>query len=239
VTQLSGPGRHVLLLIAMSAMYLGQAFVPAVGFARGVLLNSLLMVVVVSALRSVSDQPRLVLGGLAMATLSVGFGWAALVTPAVLLDVLGLGCYLVFFAGSAVAMLRSLQHSRTLWLDSLAAALCVYLLLGLCFAFGYAIIQRLDSSAFNLRVPSSAKGWGQLGELFYFSFVTLTTLGYGDVVPLSNEARTLASLEALVGQLYLAVLVSYLVGSRAERIEDRTASAGTANRATKGLPTPY
>jgi voltage-gated potassium channel Kch len=90
--------------------------------------------------------------------------------------------------------------------ERICAALCVYLLAGIAFGGLYAA---LESSA-----PGSLRGAPTfaLGDAVYFSFVTLATLGYGDITPAASAARALAVLEAVFGQLYLAVLIARLVG---------------------------
>jgi Ion channel len=86
-------------------------------------------------------------------------------------------------------------------------AIAVYLLFGISWAYGYVIVMHLNPHAFQ-----STIGVSQLpAEWMYFSFVTLTTLGYGEITPLSTPARSLAIGEALTGQLYLAVLLARLV----------------------------
>jgi len=95
--------------------------------------------------------------------------------------------------------------------DRVAGAISVYLLLGLLWAMVYGIAAML--------APGSFSGPGVLGpdqsstvrDLIYFSFVTLTTLGYGDISPVASGARTLAWMEAVFGQLYLAVTIARMV----------------------------
>jgi hypothetical protein len=107
----------------------------------------------------------------------------------------------------------TLQHvvlgSGEVTLNRLVGALCLYLLLGVLWAVLYGMVELVEPSAFNY-------GRGVSGDLLehfmYYSFVTLTTLGYGDVTPVHPFARTLAYLEAVIGQLYVAVLVASLVG---------------------------
>src|SRR5271170_530376 len=86
-------------------------------------------------------------------------------------------------------------------------ALAVYLLLGVAWAHGYQILNHLRPDSFQ----STAGTFTSVGEWHYFSFVTLATLGYGDIVPVKPVARSLAIGEALTGQLYLAVLIARLV----------------------------
>jgi Ion channel len=86
-------------------------------------------------------------------------------------------------------------------------AIAVYLLFGISWAYGYVIVMRFNSHAFQSTIGVSQSP----AEWMYFSFVTLTTLGYGEITPLSTPARSLAIGEALTGQLYLAVLLARLV----------------------------
>ena len=96
--------------------------------------------------------------------------------------------------------------SQRVGLNTIYASLCVYLLLGIIWSILYVLAYLHTPEAFsNLH--------GTRGELVYYSFVTLTTLGYGDIAPLTALARTLAYMEAVAGQFYLAVLVAGLVGA--------------------------
>lgn len=86
-------------------------------------------------------------------------------------------------------------------------AIAVYLLLGLAWAHGYAIVDTLIPGSFHSTVGSLFS----VSEWYYYSFATLTTLGYGDIVPIKQVSRSLATGEALTGQLYLTVLIARLV----------------------------
>jgi len=109
--------------------------------------------------------------------------------------------------GFLIAMLlRRLFRTERVTADTLSSAISGYFLLGILWSFAYAFLFQLDPDAFR------AVDSGGASDLFYFSFVTLTTLGYGDITPVSDAAETLAVLEAVVGQLYLAITVARLVG---------------------------
>jgi Ion channel len=103
----------------------------------------------------------------------------------------------------------------------LQGAMAAYLLLGLGWAHAYAIFNRHDPNSFVMTdsAPTTVGAWT------YFSFITLTTVGYGDIIPKAPVARMLAMGEALTGQLYLAVLVARLVALQV--------SAGVAAREDK------
>ena len=101
--------------------------------------------------------------------------------------------------------------------ERIFGALCAYIFIGVMFALLYAHLEFLDpgTAAFtvsNTAIIESAAAESSLLSLFiYYSFVTLTTLGYGDITPVSDAARTLSWMEALLGQLYLAVMVAGFV----------------------------
>ena len=119
-----------------------------------------------------------------------------------------LGAVLLCFV-SWVVLRDVLSHDRVTS-ETVNGALCVYLLAGLVFAQVYTVLAWSDPGSF--RLPESASAGFALQEaLTYFSLVTQTTLGYGDIVPTSPAARSLAIGQAVFGQLYLAVLIARLV----------------------------
>lgn len=100
---------------------------------------------------------------------------------------------------------------RSVDLNRLVGAISLYLLLGILWTIAYSTVELIDpGSISNLSAESAG---GQLSELIYFSFVTMTTLGYGDIVPVSPIARSLAYIQAVFGQFYVAILVAGLVSA--------------------------
>jgi hypothetical protein len=89
------------------------------------------------------------------------------------------------------------------------AAVAVYLLMAQIWAFIYVLLNLIDPASFNL-----PQGPADLLIFEYFSFVTITTLGYGDITPITKMAKAFSTLEALVGQLYLVVVIAWFVGMR-------------------------
>jgi hypothetical protein len=101
--------------------------------------------------------------------------------------------------------------------DLIFGALCVFVLIGLCWANVYQLIERLAPGSFMVdyaryQIDAAADPFASLGLFTYYSFVTLTTVGYGDIVPVSALARWLVWLEAVAGQFYMAVFVARLIG---------------------------
>ena len=149
------------------------------------------------------------------------FGLLAMTAP------IGLGFYHALVPGSSLGALRSgLTVMALLWLAYLAlqhvfragaitsarlqGAIAVYLLLAVAFGEAYWLILQLRPEAFQFPHPATTHGMMRSG-LFYFSLTTLTTVGYGDILPVSPAARSLATMEGLIGQLYPAVLIGRLV----------------------------
>ena len=98
-------------------------------------------------------------------------------------------------------------------------ALVVYLLMGLMWGYGYTLLEHLQPDSFNHPAGLSDLS---LGAFNYFSYVTMTTLGYGDITPASEAAKALVMTQAISGQVYLAVLVARLVGLNiAQRMEKK------------------
>ena len=88
-----------------------------------------------------------------------------------------------------------------------------YLLLGVTWAFGYKLLLEIIPNAIHFQTPLTAGvATGEPGRLIYFSFETLTTVAFGDAYPVHRIARSLAIAEALIGQLYPAILIATLVG---------------------------
>ncbi len=122
------------------------------------------------------------------------------------------------------ATLRELFCAQEISLDIVLGTMAGYLLLGTAWALIYSLIHLVSADAFSLGdglPPFIASGDSRLSVFVYYSFVTLTTLGFGDVSPVSQIARTFTWLEAVVGQLYLATLVAGIVGIVVSRSNDR------------------
>lgn len=116
---------------------------------------------------------------------------------------------LVFFVLSIAIAGRDVLFGGPVTTNWLVGVVCIYLLLGMIWAILYVFLNTISPGAFS-GVESGAPA-AQLPNLIYYSFVTMTTLGYGDITPLKPTAGTLAYLEAVFGQFYVAVVVAELV----------------------------
>jgi voltage-gated potassium channel Kch len=132
--------------------------------------------------------------------------WPGLV-PQWVISIAGL-IFLIFLIGQ---FLRFILRAPRVNAEVLYAGISVYLLLGLSWTFAYVIVAQLVPGSFAFSTgPASSQAMNGF-TAYYFSFVTLTTVGYGDITPVSNGARALAAMEAMTGTLYVAVLISRLV----------------------------
>jgi len=115
----------------------------------------------------------------------------------------------LFFAYAAINIIRVVIKSEEVNRETIFAAIVAYLLMALMWAFLYMILERVSPGSFSFPEKGS---WGETMRFEYLSFVTITTLGYGDITPTTDQASALVLTEAFVGQIYLVVLVAWLVG---------------------------
>jgi hypothetical protein len=113
----------------------------------------------------------------------------------------------IFFVFVVVQLIRFVLRASTVDTNVLCAGLSGYLLLGMLWTPLYMAAFRWNPAAFTLPAGTTMDGF----SAFYFSFITLSTVGYGDITPVSRSARMLAAMEAIVGLFYVAVLISRLV----------------------------
>jgi hypothetical protein len=107
----------------------------------------------------------------------------------------------------AWGVIQQFREVRTVTLQTMFGVLCLYLLLGLVFAVAFATVQELSGTDFFTTIH------GERDDFLYFSFTTLTTTGYGDLVARTDIGRSLAITEALVGQLYLVTVVAVIISN--------------------------
>ncbi|MBW1735417.1 MAG: two pore domain potassium channel family protein [Deltaproteobacteria bacterium] len=119
-------------------------------------------------------------------------------------------CAGLFFAAAVIIILRHLISQNVVTVDLIWGAVCGYLLIGFMWGDIYSLLETVQPGSFNL----GEQDLPDFDSFIYFSFVTLTTLGFGDIVPLTKLAQSLAIIEAVMGQMYLAVNIAALVAIR-------------------------
>jgi hypothetical protein len=206
--------RYGLLLVAVTASVAVQGMVPP-GGAQQVAVSALLGCSLVLAFRVARPSRPLMwiaylvtAGGVVAAVLretagTIGDGEARVVSAV-----------LVALGPPAVALgvIRSLRSSGTVRVQAVMGVLSLYMLIGMLFAFVFGAIDRLGGD------PFFADGTpATVAKCLYYSFTTLTTVGYGDLVARTDVGHTLSILEALAGQIYLVTVVSLIVGNLGRR----------------------
>lgn len=146
---------------------------------------------------------------LAMAAPAMAFRWLGLRTGDPTYIDLALRLDAGVYVATIALLMRFVFDREVLTSDRLWGAAAAYLMIGVLWSILYQIIDRLGVPAFAIR---GASGDMQLNDLLYFSFGTLTTSGFGDIVPVSRIAQTAAMIEGIIGQLFMAILIARLVG---------------------------
>jgi voltage-gated potassium channel len=139
--------------------------------------------------------------------LTIVMGWIPVVTELPSFLITSDAFRIMFFAGVTVALIYQIAASREVTLGTILGAIDGYLLLGFMAAAGFMIIELASPGSLKASDPALATS-----DLVYYAFITMTTVGYGDIVPVTPAARSLAVLVAVFGQLYIAILISLLVG---------------------------
>lgn len=148
--------------------------------------------------------------GLALALLTVTFTAIDIFFDSIVIE-LGLNAVVLLFSvSSAVIAAQHVFGANKVDRNLLFGAMCVYLLMGLIWAILYGLTFQFLPGSFN--GIEGVDGKAPMDTLLYYSFVTLASLGYGDITPVTPLARTLAYLEAIGGQLYIAIMLAGLVG---------------------------
>jgi voltage-gated potassium channel len=118
---------------------------------------------------------------------------------------------LIFMVLATGGVFRQIAASNVMSPNRIVGAICVYLLIGVIWSIAYALLDLAAPGSFEGIASEISSAWEP--DWIYYSFVTLTSLGYGDLLPLTNTARTLSYMETVVGQFYLAIMVAGLVGA--------------------------
>lgn len=195
----------------LAGLLLLLAVMPLVHTPTGALIaNVLNAIVVVTAVVAAGRSRRARWVAAALAAPTLVFQFVGLLSEdqrvLALSFVSGAALYLV-----AVAyLLRYVLRPDVLTVDKLYGAAATYLLMGVAWAYLYAIVQYLDPGSFAFGGTAAALN---LRELVYFSFTTLTTVGFGDFTAVRPLARTVVIFEEVVGVLYVAILIARLAGS--------------------------
>ncbi|TXI18326.1 MAG: potassium channel protein [Nitrosomonas sp.] len=117
----------------------------------------------------------------------------------------------LFHGFVVVCLLRYMLHDNVMTLDEVFAAASLYVLAGFVFGYCYALIEHLQPGSFYINANNNPDNITSWWELLYFSFTCLTSVGFGEITPVSDSARSVVIIEQTAGVLYLALLISRLL----------------------------
>ena len=158
----------------------------------------------------------MIFGGIAI--LGNVFGY---LVPGQEADVIAASISFTFMVWVILLLFSYIFSNRNVTMNTIMGAACLYILIGVAFGFLYLIVDYIVPHSFHTAFVSRYQGVEDLLDRFlYYSFVTLTTLGYGDITPTSQPARYLSVIEALISQLYLTILLARLVGLHLSQNKD-------------------
>ncbi len=216
----------VLLFVAVAVVYLFRD--PSQRHLAGLSVALLFDLMLLSAVNAVCRTRKTMIVALSVAVPAALFSLASAafrVEPVLVINNL---LTVVFITLVIILVLDFLLRSNCVDVNMICASLCVYLLIGIVWSSLYSLCDVVQPGSFVYAYADEAKqasmAFGRENSLIpvYYSFVTLTTLGYGDIVPLSPPAKILAVLEATIGQIYLTVLVARLVGLHIVHVTSRS-----------------
>jgi hypothetical protein len=165
--------------------------------------------VFIGVIYAVSHKKHHIFIALLLALPMLGSIWSRYFVKLSALEVVGGLCGAAFFIFAIIQILIFIYSQKKVTRDLIVGAAIVYLLMGLTWSFIYGVLESLHPGSFSL---PEIQGISTSRHFLYYSFVTITTLGYGDITPVTSLARSLCVLEAVIGQLYLVVQVAWLVG---------------------------
>ena len=200
----------VELLIALALLFFLFPFVEEVK-GGDLIVSILFSLVLFAAILAVADRKRVLLIALVLAVPAVGGRWINHVRPDLVPPAVFLVGGLVLIIFVVAHLLRFVLRAPSVTTEVLCASISAYLMLGLMWTMAYWLVDQLTpGGAFSFNTNAGARSMNGFTG-FYFSFITLSTVGYGDITPVSRIARWLAALEAMTGLLYVAVLIARLV----------------------------
>ena len=173
----------------------------------GLMLTLVGLTIPILAVAAASDRPRHRRIAVSLAAISVLANGAALSVGGVPLWA-GNGASLIFLAYTTYLLLRAVVGSANVTPEIVAGALAAYVMVGLTWAIAYGVVESHWPGSIHFPGDIPEAGFS---DLLYFSFVSLLTIGYGDILPVSRAARTLVLLEGLLGMAFSTVLLAVLV----------------------------
>lgn len=216
--------RHLDLLVTLVTILVIQSFLNGGSAFQRILFNGLFFAIVLSAVRTLSTSKANLVSSICIGVVAFTGACLSEEHPSIALLTVVYVAYLSVFASLLYALCESVFSAGPPDADRIIGAISIYFILGLMWALIYSLLEIYQPTAFTL--PSMNRSGIQqdmVGEFIYYSYVTMTTVGFGDIVPVTKPARMLTNLEAMTGQMYIAIVIARLVGLQiSQRIYDES-----------------
>jgi Ion channel len=200
----------VQLLIALGLLFFSFPFVEEVK-GGDIIVSVLLSLVLISAVLAVASRCRTLVVAVLLMVPAIAGRWINHFQPHLVPPPIFLVAGLLLVAFVVVNLLGFVLRAPSVNAEVLCASISAYLMLGLIWTMAYWLVDQLTpGGAFSFNTNAGRQSMNGFNA-FYFSFITLSTVGYGDITPLSRIARWLAAMEAMTGLLYVAVLIARLI----------------------------
>jgi hypothetical protein len=200
----------VQLLIVLAILLICAPFVEELEGGH-LILSVLFSMVLLAAVVAVANRRRTLAIALVLAVPAITARWVSYFRPDLLHPSVFLVCALLLLAFVIWHLLHFILHAPVVTVEVLCASIAAYLMLGLTWSAAYWLVDQVTpGGAFSFNTNGGGQSMNGFNGI-YFSFITLSTVGYGDITPVSRAARWLAAMEAMIGLLYVAVLIARLV----------------------------
>lgn len=207
----------LLLLLALLSLLIGLPLLEPYVEHYVIIMSSMISVILISGIYIASHNRQVMTIAILLALLAFTLIWFNLIIQSRDLTIFTLILEIAFFGLTTLTILAYVMQYKWVTVDKIHGAICAYLLIGLTWALVYTLIETINPGSFTtlnvtVQYPSGAANPRIFTHMVYYSLVTMTTLGYGDTLPISNPARIFAALEAVTGQMFIAILIARLVG---------------------------
>jgi voltage-gated potassium channel len=203
------------LLVGLVSLIVVYPFFYDLPFAN-LILDIFISFILIFSIYSFSQKRQIIIIALFFAVPAFIISWSKYFFTNPFLTQIELIFRILFFGYILIVLTLGVFKARKVTTNIIYGSICIYLLMGLTWAFIYSFLELTHPGSFNSALPEFAANAdpreGLTLRLAYYSYVTLTTLGYGDITPVTPPAQLISSLEAITGQLYLAILVARLIG---------------------------
>ena len=197
----------ILTVLILSLLIVGPILESFVAVSN--LIDVFMTATVICMLYLITNRKRLLYFGGVLAGIMILTMWLDNFFEHDIFSTVSMVCGILLTLVVTKNTLMLIIKTETVSREVVYAAMLLYILIAKMWAMVYMLLYLIDAAAFNL--PG---GLGNLLLFEYYSFVTLTTLGFGDITPLTNVAKMFSALEAVIGQLYLVVVIAWFVGMR-------------------------